>query len=122
MQNELTVSEAIAAGYQHYGYTNQEGRLFHISDIHQDEDFGVQTSAECFLYAINTSHPFVDPERIEEDIINDTIVNTETDGQEDDIEAAIKKAGINWKEIADKINKELEEVTYYEGTNIKLVP
>jgi hypothetical protein len=77
-------------------------------------------------------HPFLGPPRavcscackprIEEDIINDTIVNTETDGQEDDIEAAIKKAGINWKEIADKINKELEDVTYYEGTNIKLVP
>ncbi len=119
---QLTVAEAIAAGYQYYGYPSFEGKLFHLSDIHQDEEFGTSKNGLPFLYKNEKCHPSVDAKRIEEDIINDTIVNTEVDDMEDEIEFAIKKAGINWEEIAEKINKELEAVSYYEGTNIKLAP
>lgn len=119
---EMTVAEAVAAGYQHYGFTNLEGKLFHLCDIAQDSDFPTATNGEFFLYAIEESHPSVDHERIQEDILNDTIVNCEVDGIEDSIEDAFTKADINWQEIADKINKELESVIYYEAANIKLIP
>ena len=117
---ELTIKEAIKQGYTKYGFQNREWQLVNdlsdaLTEIEEDE------WEDIVLFQKKSLQPKISKERIAE-LLSDNIGDEDSDesGRDDDCVYETVKA-IDFTDIAEKINKELEQHEYWTLTDIKLV-
>lgn len=117
-QEFLTQSEAIEQGYRSCGIKDKEFQHLHeISEL-TAEDFLLH---DYLVADKNPVSPGIDGGSIK-DMVTDYIMdNNEFDDDTNTIPQAIIKA-VNWDEIAEKVNSEIQKHPYYYLTKINLVP
>ena len=119
---KLTIKEAIDQGYTKYGLEGREWQS--VEDLH-DDVFEEQEEAnwdDLVLFEKDASYPSIDSDTIAEKLAEQIAENDAEECQrnDDDVVYNAVKA-IDYTEIADKINKELEQFKYWMLTDIKLI-
>lgn len=113
----ITIKEAIAQGYTLCGRTGEDEQcLRHISKMTK-EDFEEDEWAVAEKIA---STPFITKESIIE-LISDSLYGLEEWYDESDKIGQKVEDAVDWDEITKKINEKLEELKYWQLTNIGLV-
>lgn len=112
---QLTVKEAIEQGYLYYFDEGMDNCC--PLDLNETLEPG-----ERFLFDKEPQHPGTSAQNLFELVSEHIRDNTEFYDEDDQTIDAVKDAGVNWEELADKINAALQSVSYYEPTKIKLIP
>ena len=115
----LTVKEAIKQGYTKYGISGEDWQI--AEDLHDDVFDEVEDVDGIVLFEKHYSNPSVTNSQIS-DILSDIIGTNDSEetGRDDDqVYDAIKN--IDYTEIVNTINKELEKHKYWMLTDIQLI-
>jgi hypothetical protein len=117
---ELTIKEAIEQGYEKYGFLDKEWQTTNeLSDLDPNDD--KENFEDIVLFEKNSSQPTIDDETIA-NMLADYIADQDShDCGRDDDSVYKTVAAMDFKDIAAKINKELEQHEYWMITDIKLV-
>lgn len=114
---ELTIEQALKEGYTRYGYSNMEWQTaYKIEDIEWD---GNENSENLVLFDKEEICPSISKEAIS-DLLSGHIYEEECSRDDESVYKTVKS--IDFKEMAVKINKELEQHKYWMITDIKLIP
>jgi hypothetical protein len=120
MKIQMTVSQAIAAGYEYYGFDGRDFQHLHnVADV-SEEDFN---NDEIILLAEKeASYTTIDPKYLAE-IIADHMASAHSDETGDDTDDVyeIVKA-LDFTEAANKVNQALESKWHRKLTDIQLIP
>lgn len=124
-QKKMTVSQALAEGYTHWGYDNGEFQHLSLLEDITDDDFKAGPAFErCGYIVLAQKEPYhlsITGKGIC-DIITDDICSQ--DNYKDDsgtIEDALHEMP-EWNAFAEKINAVLKQHPYWYLTEIQLVP
>lgn len=118
---KLTLQEALEQGFKHYSREGYEDDIRELKWIHPNGD-RLDNDAAYHLYSKEPNHPCVDGQQLFDVISEHLQDNSEFYDEQNHMTDAISDAKIDWEEIAGKINKEFEKITYYSTTDIILIP
>lgn len=116
----MTKEQALAAGYIHYASDLKEGAALYISDLDWEND--VVDNEVLTVLGTEPRHPSISGKDIFDLLDEHIYCNAEMEDVEDQVTYALKSSGVDFEDIASKINKQLEGITYYDGVKINLIP
>lgn len=116
----MTKEQALAAGYVHYASDMRNGVAMHIADLDWEND--VMDNEVLTILGTESRHPSISGKEIFELLDEHIYCNCEMEEVDDQVTEAMRNCGVDWEEVANKINKQLESITYYDGLKINLVP
>lgn len=119
---QLTLKEAIDQGFTHYGFADREWQMVNELDEGVFEEVDEEDWDQLVLFDKKPSFPSISKERIAEVLAQEISETDYEDSGRDDDSVYIIVKDIDYTEIADTINKDLEDCKYWGLTDIKLVP
>ncbi|NRB81994.1 MAG: hypothetical protein HRU38_25635 [Saccharospirillaceae bacterium] len=118
---QLTVKEAIKQGYKYYGFGNKEWQTAEELDDGVFAEVDEDDWDDLVLFEKNASQPTIDSRTIA-NMLADYIADQDSNdcGRDDDcVYKTVEE--MDFKKVAENINKELEQHKYWMITDIKLV-
>jgi len=119
--SELTVKEAIKQGYKYYGFGNKEWQTAEVLDDGVFAEVNEDDWDDLVLFEKKSSQPTIDSETIANMLADYIADNDANDCGRDDNCVFKTVEAIDFKDTANKINKELEQHKYWMITDIKLI-
>ena len=118
---QLTVKEAIEQGYTKYGFESKEWQ--HLEDLHNDifEEIDEDDFDDLVLVEKVGQAPIFSVKEMSEILSERIGENDNEQCARDSDEVYTTVAAIDYTDIVNKINKELEQHRYWMLTKIKLV-